>query len=86
MDNDWNDFVQSKPVRLIMNAICAIACGFYGISAVVDLVRPNEQAFLLMETTGTTAFYALTVARMVVCLWVAVVFVRAIIKVLQEED
>lgn len=86
MGDDWNSFMQSKPVRLALNAICAAACGFYAIGALIDLIRPGDQAQMLMETMGSTAFYALTVVRGLVCLWVAVVFVRMIIKVLKEED
>lgn len=85
MDNDWNRFIQSKPVQLALNGFCAVICGYYAVGAVMDLVSPGEQALMLMEALGTTGYYALTVARMLVCLWVAIVFARMTVKVLQDK-
>lgn len=86
MGDDWNRFMQSKPVRLAMNGLCAGICAYYAIGAVFDLVRPGEQALMLIEAMGTTGFYALTIVRMLVCLWVTVVFARMTIKVFQDKS
>ena len=29
--NSWNDFMQSKPVRVMLNAFCATICGYYAV-------------------------------------------------------
>lgn len=84
--NNWNDFMQSKPVRIMLNAFCAVICGYYAVGAVFDLVRPSETSLMLIEQVGTLGYYALTVARLVVCLWVAVVFARMTVKTIREEE
>lgn len=84
--NNWNDFMQSKPVRMALNALCSVICGYYAIGAVFDLVRPSETSLMLIEQMGTYGYYALTVVRMVVCLWVAVVFARMTVKTFHEEE
>ena len=86
MGNDWNSFMQSKPARLVLNAICAVFCGYYAIAAVFDIVSPNEQAQVLINTMGQMGFTIMTVVRLLVCLWGAVAFGRLTVKVLQEKD
>lgn len=86
MNDDWYRFMQSKPVRVALNTMCAVITGSYAVGAVMDLVSPGDQAQMLMESLGTTGFYAITVARMLVCLWVAIVFARMTLKVFQDKD
>ena len=86
MGDDWNEFMQSKPVRIAFDCLCAAICGFYAVGAVIDLVRPNETAQMLIESVGTMGFYALTVARGVVCVWVSITFVRQTLKLLRNDE
>ena len=83
-DNGWNDFMQSKQTRIVMNALCAVICGAYAVGGVMDLVRPEETSTALIEQIGTMGFTVLTVARIAVCLWVSVVFCRMAIKTIRE--
>ena len=86
MDNDWYNFMQSKPVRIVFNSMCAVICAFYAVGAVGDVLRPDDSAHMLMESMGQTGFYALTAARFVVCVWVAITFVRMTIKTIRGDD
>ena len=43
-------------------------------------MNPGETSLMLIEQIGTYGYYALTGARLVVCLWVAVVFARMTVK------
>lgn len=84
--NNWNSFMQERPTRILLNALCSVICGFYGVGAVVDLVRPGDSAQMLMEQMGTTGYTVMTVARLLVMLWACIAFARSAVKVLQEKD
>lgn len=84
--NNWNSFMQEKPTRILLNALCSVICGYYGVGAIVDLVRPNENAQMLAEQIGQTGYLVLTVLRLLAMLWATVAFARAAVKILQEKD
>lgn len=86
MGNDWNSFMRSKAVRLALNGLCAVICGYYAVSAVFDIVSPNEQSQMLVEAMGQTGFMVMTIVRLLVCLWASIAFARLTVKVLQEKD
>jgi hypothetical protein len=84
--NDWNSFMQQKTTRVLLNALVACMTAFYAIDAVRELMNPNETALIMIEQVGRPAYLALTIARLVVCVWVSITFARLVIKTLQEED
>lgn len=85
MGDDWNSFVQSRPVRILLYTICTCCCAFYGIGAVRDLIHPENSAGLI-ETMGSTGFYVMTGVRVVVMAWVTVAFARMVVKAIRDED
>lgn len=85
-NDDWNSFIQSRPMRILLNAICAVCCGFYAVGGVRDLISPSDSSQVLLEQMGTTGFYAMTVIRTLVCVWVAVVFARMAYKAFKDVD
>lgn len=85
MGNDWNSFMQNRLVRFVLHGMCAVICAFYAVDAVREMMSPERSA-ILMEQIGSTAYYALTIARVLVCIWVAVVFGRTAWKALNEKD
>ncbi len=84
MNKDWYDFLQSRPVRMLLYGICAGACVIYAVGAVRELLHPETQA-MLIDAIGLTSFYALTVVRLVVMVWVAFVFGRMVWKAFKDE-
>ena len=85
MNKDWYDFMQSRPVRILLYGICTAAGVVYAISAVRDLLHPETQT-VLIETIGLTGFYVLTGVRLLVMLWVAYMFGRMVYKIFKEQD
>ena len=85
MGNDWNSFMQSKAVRVVLYGICVGTCAVYAAGAVNDLRFPENSA-ILVESMGLTGFYVMTGVRLVVMLWVALVFVRMLVKAIRGDD
>ena len=85
MGDDWNSFVQSRPVRIMLYSICTCACVFYAVGAVRDLLHPENSAALI-EAMGSTGFYAVTGVRLVVMIWVAVTFAKMVLKAIRDVD
>ena len=83
--NDWNSFMQSRPARLVLNALCTVICAYYVVDGVREMMSPERSA-VLIEQLGPTAYYALTVVRILVCIWVSVVFGRMTWKTFNEQD
>ena len=83
--DDWNSFMQSRLVRVVLYSICAAFGFFYALAAVPELLHPERQA-AYVEAVGTTAFYAITVVRMLVMVWVGVMFARMALKAFQDKD
>jgi hypothetical protein len=84
---DWNNFMQSKPVRIALNLMCASFCVFYAIDAIRELIgEPSETAVLLVQQIGPGAYTAITVARAVVCAVTGIVFGRMALKAVQEQE
>ena len=83
--NDWNDFMQSKQARLVLNSFCTIICAFYAVDAVREMLSPERSA-MMIEQIGATMYYVITVARALVCIWVSVMFGRMALKTLKEKD
>lgn len=86
MGNDWNEFMQSKSVRTVMYAVCAVFSGFYAVSAVMDIISPSDSALILIEQMGQTGYVAMTVARALVCGWAAFAFARIAVKTFTDKD
>jgi hypothetical protein len=84
--NDWNSFMQQKTTRVLLNALVACMTAFYAIDAVRELITPTETALIMIEQIGRPAYLTLTIARLLVCIWVSVTFARLVIKTLKEED
>jgi hypothetical protein len=82
--NDWNSFMQSRLARIVLNGVCAVMTASYAIDAVRELLSGGSP--MMIEQIGTTGYYALTIARLLVCAWVSVVFTRATLKVMREQD
>lgn len=82
--NDWNSFMQSRTARIFLNGFCAVICGSYAIDAIRELMAGGNA--LLIEQVGSAMYYALTIGRMLVCLWVAFVFGRMTYKTLMEDS
>ena len=82
---DWNSFMQDKPTRVLLNALVAVICAFYAVDAVRELISPNDTSLMLIEQMGRPGYLALTVARLVVCVWVTISFVRQIVKIIKED-
>ncbi len=85
MGDDWNSFMQSRPARIVLNALCAVLTAGYAVGGVMDIVNPGSSSTALIEQLGLTGYYALTAARTAVCAWVAIVFARATLKAIREE-
>jgi hypothetical protein len=83
--NDWNSFMQSREVRVAMYGICAAFCIYHCVSAVFDLLHP-ENSMQLIEAMGSTAFYAMTVVRFVALAWAGVAFGRMALKAFREKS
>ena len=81
----WNDLMQSKPMRILFNGIVVIACTFYAVDAVMEMLSPERSAAMI-ETLGPTTFYLVDGARAVVCIICAVVFARMLSKIFQEDE
>ena len=73
-------------MRILLNGICALCCGYYALDGVHELVSPGETSALLVARMGVAGFYALTVARTLVCAWVAVVFARMTAEAFRDEE
>lgn len=86
MGNDWNSFIQSRPVRIFLYGLCTVCCLYYSFGAVMDLVSPAESAAMLIESMGKTGFVIMTVVRLLVCLWAAVSFGRLTFKIIKEKN
>ena len=84
--NNWNSFMEDKPTRILLNALCMVFCGYYAVGAVIDLVRPSESSQLLIAQMGQTGYIVMTVVRLLVMLWAAVAFARMAYKVYKEDD
>ena len=84
MGDDWNSFMQSKPVRIFLYGLCTVCCAFYAFGAVMDLVSPGDSAVMLAQAMGQTGFTVMTVVRLLVCLWAAFAFGRLTFKIFQE--
>ena len=85
MGSDWNNFMQSRPVRIVLYTVCTCCCVFYAAGAVSDLLHP-ENSTMLIETMGSTGFYVMTVVRLVVMAWVAFAFGRLVAKAIRGDD
>jgi len=85
MGNDWNSFMQSKPVRVFLYGLCTVCCAFYAFGAVMDLVSPNDTTALLVQSMGQTGFVVMTVVRFLVCIWAAIAFGRLTFKMIKEQ-
>ena len=85
-NDDWNSFMQGRPMRILLNGICAACCGYYAVGGVMELFSPGDTSLLLIERVGTMGFYALTAVRTLVCAWVAVVFARMTVKAIRDEE
>ena len=85
MGNDWNEFMQSKQVRVVLYGVCTCFCAFHAVGAINDLRFPEGSAQLI-EAMGSTGFYAMTVVRLLVMLWATIAFARMAIKALREGD
>ena len=83
--SNWNSFMQGRQARLVMNGLCVFFCVYYGVDALMEMLTP-ERAELMMQSLGPTAYYAVTIVRMLVCLGTGVAFGRMFLKVLNEED
>lgn len=76
--------MQSRTVRLILNTLCTLVCVSHAADGVRELMSGGSQ--ILIEQIGSTAYYALTIGRIVVLAWVAFVFARMAYKAATEED
>lgn len=79
MGNDWNSFMQRKSVQVALYGICTIFCLAYAVDGIRELISPDSSAALI-ESIGTTAFYALTITRSVILLITTVAFARITYK------
>ncbi len=86
MDNGWNSFMQRRPVRVALYAVCALSCGVYAVDGVRELLGPGESSRLLIEQVGQLAFTVMFAARAAVCAWVAVVFTRMAVKAARDDS
>lgn len=83
--DNWNEIMQSKVARLVLNGICVVVTGYYAIGGMVELATPpSESTQMLVDQLGTTAYFALTIARIIVCLWVCIAFLRMIARTIRE--
>jgi len=80
-----NWFSDNWEAQLLMYGICTAFSAFYVVDAVRELLSPQNSAAII-ESIGTTGFYALTIIRLVVCAWAAIAFARMAWKVFQERD
>lgn len=83
-NNDWSDFMSSRVVRMICDAIVIVACARYGGDAARQLISPDT-AGTLYESVGQTGFYAIYGAQLVVCAFVVVQFARRLVKDFTEK-
>ncbi len=83
-DNSWSSFMQSRTVRLALNTVCTLVCVSHAADGVRELMSGGSP--MLIEQIGQTAYYALTIGRIVVLSFVAFAFARLTYKVAVEED
>ncbi|MDO4537079.1 MAG: hypothetical protein Q4B54_02875 [Coriobacteriales bacterium] len=84
-NNGWNDFMQSKQARMVLNSLVCVICAFYAVSGVKELLTPESSA-QFMQVIGPTGYYVVTIARILVCVWVSIAFARMAYKASQESD
>ena len=85
MGNDWNEFMQSRPVRIFLYALCTACCLYYSFGAVMDIVSPGDSAAMLIASMGQAGFMVMTVIRLLVCLWAAFSFGRMTLKAIKDD-
>ncbi len=84
--NDWNSFMQSKRMRVLLYGLCTVFCGYYSLGAVMDLVSPGDSARMLAESMGQLGYVVMTVLRLLACLWAAIAFARLALAAAREDD
>ena len=77
--------MQSKNARLAMYGICVFFCVYYAVDAVMEMMSPERSAYMMQET-GSTVYYVITVARAIVLLVTGIAFGRMWFKVFKEDD
>ena len=82
--NDWNSFMQSRLARIVLNGVCAVMTASYAIDGGRGVLSGGSA--MVGGRGGTSGGYALSIARLRVCVWVSVVFTRATLKVMREQD
>jgi hypothetical protein len=81
----WNEFMQSKAMRILFNGIVVVACVYYAVDAVMEMLSPERSAAMI-EVLGATNFYLVDGARAVVCVICAIAFGRMLAKIFQEDE
>lgn len=82
-NNSWFDFMQSRTARIICNAIVIVACVRHAIDAALTLLNPQQHTQLL-DVMGTTVFYLVHIAQLVILSIIVVSFTRGLIRIIKE--
>ena len=77
--------MQTKNTRLAMYGICVFFCVYYAVDALLEMMSPERSAYM-MQATGPTMYYVITVARVIVLLATGGAFGRMWFKVFKEEE
>ena len=85
MASNNGNFMQSKEAQIVLNVLTAAICAFYAVDGVREMLSPERWA-QLVASIGQTPYYILTIARIVVCAWVSIVFCRMAAKLLMAKD
>ncbi len=79
-NNGWNSFFGSREGQMAMYGIAALFAAYYGIDAFRELLHPDLNSQLALSI-GTGGYYALLIARLVVCIITSVAFGKLIYKI-----
>lgn len=81
---DWNSFMQSKPVQMVLYSACVVFCVFYAVGGIMEMMSPDRSTGLV-QALGEGGYYALIIVRTIVLLITAVAFARIAIKTYREK-
>ncbi len=81
---DWNSFMQSKQVQIVLYSVCVFFCVLYAVTGVMEMMSPNRST-ALVQAIGDTGYNALMIARTIVLAITAVAFARVVYKTYKDE-
>lgn len=83
--NGGGNFMQTRMGKVVMYGIVVVVCTFYSIDGIMEMLSPERVAYM-SQVIGEPGYYAITIARVAVLIWVVIAFARMAIKAFREPD